>query len=581
MTRSGRKRPPSGGRLAVAGFVVALVAAACGSNWGPTGPVPTLQLSPLASPSAAASASAASAAPSSAPTPSAAASPSASPSAAPTAMPTAAGTEALPTASVIASAPTTVSPVPTATATQPTASLRWSDCGDPFQCATLSVPLDYRNAGGRRITLALIRLPASDPLRRIGSLLTNPGGPGGSGIDYVRQAGETTFSSELRSHLDIVGWDPRGVGESTPVTCVDAAAYDRLYHLDPTPDTPEEKQALIDGSKEFVAACQARSGDLLPFMTSEDTARDMDQIRAALGDSKLTYLGFSYGTLLGTVYAGLFPDHVRALALDGALDPAQSSVESLVTQAVGFEHALNAFLADCARRPSCQFNSGGRPGEALDKLMAGIDATPLPATAIGDARLVGQGEAWTGLLYALYSRDSWSILAQGLALAQRGDGSILLLMADAYNSRNADGTYSNMFAAFFATACTDNVVPTDPAAADELAPRLTREAPRLGAVFAYGTLGYACTFWPIHATKDRGAIRAEGAPPILVIGTSGDPATPFEWAQNLAGELASGVLLTRKGEGHTGYSDSPCVQGHVDDYLINLKVPPANTVCDP
>ncbi len=473
-------------------------------------------------------------------------------------------------------APVSVAPTSSAGGT---GSLTWTDCGPSFECSTLAVPLDYIHPAGRQISIALVRMPAADPAKRIGALVVNPGGPGGSGVEFVESSAEGLFSQDLRDHFDIVGFDPRGVGQSTPVECVDGPGLDRLNALDPTPDTPGERQVLIDGAQEFVAACAKNSGDLLPFMSTADAARDMDQLRDALGEERLTYLGFSYGTYLGTVYADLFPTRVRAMVLDGAIDPAQTFDQRNEAQAAGFARALDAFLDDCKARPACPFYNGGKPADAFDALMRRIDSGALPAVAVADKRPVGPGEAFTGVLAALYAQSSWPVLAQGLALAQRGDGSILLLLADSYNQRQADGTYKNVVAANNAVNCLDYVVPTTVAAYDAMVPVLERVAPRFGAAIAYS--GLPCAFWPVHPARVPGAITAAGAPPILVVGTTGDPATPYQWAVNLAGELESGVLLTRKGEGHTAYGESPCIEGHVDRYLISLEVPPPDTTCKP
>ena len=455
----------------------------------------------------------------------------------------------------------------------------WAPCGAPFQCATVTVPIDYVHPQNGTINLALIRLPATDPAHRIGDLLTNPGGPGASGVDFVRTGAQLIFSARLRARFDIVGFDPRGVGASSPIECVDGAEMDRLNAIDPIPDdSPAELTAIIDGAKTFDAGCEANSGSLLPFMTTVDAAKDMDLIRQALGDAKLTYLGFSYGTFLGSTYANLFPDRVRAFVLDGAIDPTLSFVDRTVQQAEGFAGAFSRFLAYCASRPTCQFYNGGHPQAAYDALVAQIDRAPLPARATGDPRPVGPGEAFTAVVAALYDQSSWPVLAQGLALAQRGDGSILLLLADAYNERHPDGTYTNIFAANAAVNCADYTAPTDVATYEQLAPRVEALAPRFGEAVVYGSIG--CAFWPLHPTRDPVAPTAKGAPPILVVGTTGDPATPYEWAVKLAKELDSGVLLTRKGEGHTAYGGkSVCIDTTVDAYLISLSVPSAGTVC--
>ena len=263
------------------------------------------------------------------------------------------------------------------------------------------------------------------------------------------------------------------------VECFSGPELDALYQLDPTPETEAERQAVIDATEAFDKACEAHSGKLLPHMTTADAARDMDQIRAALGEPKLTYLGFSYGTFLGTVYAGLFPTHVRALVLDGAVDPTLSSDEQGITQAAGFQQALDSFLADCASNRKCSFYNGGQPGPAFDALMKKIDAEPLPASALNDPRPVGLWLAITGVAAALYSRQGWGYLAQALALAQNGDGSILLLLADQYYERQPDGTYNNLFSVFWAVGCTDYVNSPDVAHYESLIPEYEKVAPHV------------------------------------------------------------------------------------------------------
>jgi pimeloyl-ACP methyl ester carboxylesterase len=457
------------------------------------------------------------------------------------------------------------------------AGLAWTSCTAPFECATVSVPIDYAHPANGAIELALIRLPATDPATRIGELVTNPGGPGESGVQFVRDAAASLFSPGLRARFDIVGFDPRGVGQSHPVECVDGATMDHLDQLDPIPDTPAERTALVAGAKAFDAGCVANSGPLLPFLTTVDTAKDLEQIRLALGEPKLTYLGFSYGTFLGSTYANLYPGHVRALVLDGAVDATLAFTASLEGQAQGFAGAFSRFLADCASQPSCSFYNGGQPGPAYGALMARIDAAPLPAIASGDPRPVGPGEAFTGVIAALYDQAAWPLLARGLALAQSGDGSILLELADSYYERAADGTYANVTSANTAVNCADYVAPTALATYDALAHKLATLVPRFGVAAVYGSLG--CAFWPFHPSHDPAPPVAAGAPPILVVGTTGDPATPYAWAQKLAKELSSGVLLTRTGEGHTAYGKSACIDGLVDAYLLTLAVPPAGTAC--
>jgi pimeloyl-ACP methyl ester carboxylesterase len=456
-------------------------------------------------------------------------------------------------------------------------SVAWTDCTAPFQCATVSVPIDYAHPGNGSIKLALIRLPATNPSTRIGDLLTNPGGPGESGVDFVRNAGESTFSAALRAQFDIIGFDPRGVGASSPINCVDGPTMDKLDELDLFPTTAAERTALFNGAKTFDAGCEANSGSLLPFMTTVDAAQDMDQIRIALGDPKLTYLGFSYGTFLGSTYADLFPGNIRALVLDGAVDATLSYTAGLEQQTKSFAGAFSRFLAACAADSACPFYNGGQPGPAYDRLMARIMASPLPATALGDPRLVGPSEAFIGVITALYDQSAWPILEQALAMAQNGDGSILLELADTYFERSANGTYANISAANTAVNCADYVAPTDQATYINLANQLATQIPRFGEPSVYFSLD--CAFWPFHPSHDPVAPVAKGAPPIVVVGTTGDPATPYAWAQKLASELSSGVLLTRTGEGHTAYGKSDCIDNLVDAYLLTLAVPKAGIVC--
>ena len=506
------------GQIVAIGFVVALVAG-CGSAPPPTPP------------------------------------PSASIAAGPMPPPIASAT---PTA-----APTTATPV------------SWSDCGNGFECGNVLVPLDYGDPAGGTVLIALIRLPATDQADRIGSLIVNPGGPGESGVDFVRDAAGLLFPDAIRARFDIVGFDPRGVGRSSPIRCVDN--LDHFLAADANPDTPAELATLLAGERTFVAGCERRNAAMLPAVGTENVARDLDVIRGAVGDRALTYIGFSYGTLIGSIYAGLFPDRIRALVLDGAIDPTVDLAGLRKAQAVAFEGALDRFLADCSRRTACPFQNGGKPGPAFDALMRRIDASPLPATLLNDPRPVGPTYAWGAVLGALYAPQGWSILAQALTLAQRGDRSYLLALADPLNGRNPDGSYSNLIDADSSVTCLDFPGPRDPTAYETEARSFAKVAPRLGSLFAYNDI--ECAFWPVAPDRTPAAATAPGAPPILVVGSTGDPATPYAWAQALARQLGSGVLLTRTGEGHTGYAFSGCVRTAVDAYLLNLALPPTGTTC--
>ena len=450
--------------------------------------------------------------------------------------------------------------------------IAWTDCGSGFQCGSLQVPLDYSKPQGRKISLALLRKPATDTSTRIGSLLMNPGGPGESGIDFLRQ--DIRSLSNLNRRFDLVTWDPRGVAESTPINCVDGPQLDAFLAIDSVLDDPEEKQAYLQSDVDFANACQRRSGDILPFLDSQSTANDMDQIREAVGDEKLTYLGFSYGTFIGQWYAHLFPTHVRAFALDGVVDPALSANDSSLAQVKGFEKSLQAFLADCRSSSTCAYGRSGDPGTKLAAAMARLDNNPL---RVGNRQLT-RSLAMTGVLITLYVRTFWVALDQALTALDRGDGSTLLLLADQYNQRKADGSYDNLFnGAFQGTFCLDWPVPSDIASFDRLGPTFAAASPLFGPWSQYSN--YQCSVWPVKPKRDLGPITVDGAPPILLIGGTNDPATPYAEAQAVNRQIDGSVLLTRQGEGHTSYDASPCAHAATDAYLISLTLPAAKAVC--
>lgn len=454
-----------------------------------------------------------------------------------------------------------------------TGSIRWHGC-DGIQCATLSVPLDPARPSGSRIELALARLPATGS--RQGFLLTNPGGPGGSGVDLVRGARDI-FSSELRRHYDIISWDPRGVGASTAVEC--DPDLDGFVSADHSPDDAQEVRHDVATAQALAAGCARRSGDLLDHVSTLDTVHDMDAIRAALGEAKVTYLGFSYGTYLGAMYAQQYPTRIRAMVLDGAVDPSLSYAQGAQTQAVGFEQNLDAFLDHCRHDKHCGFATGGDPRRAFDDVMAGIDAEPLPAKVDGEHRTLGPGEADFGVAQALYSgRDGWPDLAHALAKAAQGDGSELLELSDEYTGYQRGGTYSNEMGAFYATACVDTPAPRTATAVEQLADAAARVAPTFGPSNFW--LGLPCTYWHAPATGVVAPVHAPGAPPIVVLGTTNDPATPLSGARALASQLPDARLVIYVSEGHTAYGrGSSCVDDAVDNYLVKLTLPTNGTRC--
>lgn len=451
----------------------------------------------------------------------------------------------------------------------------WSPClDDPAgksECGQLAVPFDYDDPNVGSFTLFLTRLPATDGANKIGSMLVNPGGPGFGGSSVAKDA-QYYFSSELLDRFDIIGWDPRGTGKSTPaINCIDE--YDEYFGIDSTPETPDEKQAIIDASQKLNDECVKRSGEILPYISTQATARDMDSIRRALGEEKITYFGFSYGSELGATWATMFPKTVRAAVLDGASDPNATSLDQGLAQAKGFEKQLDAFLANCSKRVSCAFHSNGDAAAALDELIIEIDKAPIVVEA--NRTPVTQGVMYTALAQAMYSDSLWPQLERALADAVDGDGAGLLGLYDEYYQRNPGGTYGNELEAFLAISCLDDPGPTSVAAVDEQIPVFIKAAKRFGASFAYG---YSCALWPVPPVK-RLEITGKGAGPIIVIGTTGDPATPIESSRKAAKALEGGVFLTVTAEQHTGYGLNPCVVSTVDRYLIDLKVPPANKVC--
>ena len=387
------------------------------------------------------------------------------------------------------------------------------------------------------------------------------------------------MGAPLQKAYDVIGFDPRGVGESTAVRCYDAAEMD-AYLFD-IPKNPRGSDAwndeLLANHRAFAEACDANSGGILPFITTENAARDMDLLRAVLGDTSLHYLGYSYGTFLGATYAKLFPEKVGRLVLDGATDPSIPGLEQGLVQAIGFENALRAYMADCLDDSDCPFR--GTVDEALadlSTLLASVDRAPLPAA---DGRLLGADALMTAIATALYSQDSWQYLTVALADVLQGDPNVAYQLVDFYYDRTPDGEYtSNGSKAFRAYNCMDFPLEDSDEAEAAAKARLDVEAPTI-APYWWGP--DSCEVWPYPPTGVREKITAEGAAPIVVVGTTNDPATPYEWSVSLADQLASGVLVTRVGEGHTGYKKgNACVDDAVESYLIDGVVPQDGLRCE-
>ncbi|MFE4668853.1 alpha/beta hydrolase [Streptomyces sp. NPDC056716] len=453
----------------------------------------------------------------------------------------------------------------------------WGECdgtddspapGDGWECATLKVPLDWSKPSGETIGLSLIRSEATGG-DRIGSLLFNFGGPGGSGVSTMPSY--ESVVSRLHERYDLVSWDPRGVGGSEGVRCRDNAEIQAAEQVDASPDTAAEEEAFLKDAADFGDGCEEAAGPLLSHVSTTDTARDMDLMRLVLGDTKLHYLGFSYGTELGGVYAHLFPENVGRLVLDAVVDPAADTVEHAKNQTQGFQRALENYLESTGEDPA--------QGTArIADLLAGLDAEPLPTS--GDRELT-QSLAVIGIVLPLYSESGWPSLTDALAAAEEGDGSGLLALADAYNERDASGGYGTTTHSQRVISCLDDKQRPTVAETKQLLPEFEEISPVFGPFLGWDTAGW-CHDWPVPGQFDTPEVSAPGAAPILVVGNTGDPATPVEGAQRMADELGEGVgvVLTWDGEGHGAYgSGSDCVDSAVNAYLLDGEVPDNGTRC--
>jgi pimeloyl-ACP methyl ester carboxylesterase len=476
-------------------------------------------------------------------------------------------------------APTSTEPVTTdgSATTEPpepaSYEIAWEEYDDGLEIGTIEVPVDYDDPDGDTFELFLGRSLAQDPENRIGTLLVNPGGPGFSGAEYGLFA-SSIFDQDLLDRFDIIGWDPRGTGQSVPaIDCVDD--YDRYYaQPDITPDDTAEREQNVALAEEFAAACVEALGETFAHVGTNDVARDMDAIRQALGEEEISYFGFSYGSELGATWATLFPETVRAAVLDGAADPNADSTEASIQQLRGFESSLATFLAECSATEECEFHNGGDAEGAFDALMQSLDDAPIPSEP-GRAD-TNRTVAINGVIQAMYSEAFWPALERALADAQEGDGAGLLALHDSYFQRQPDGTYGDELEAFQVISCADNPERKTVEDADAEAPLYTEAAPRLAPAGSTGS--YFCTFLP-EAQDPRVEITGAGAGPIVVIGTTGDPATPLDSTRAMAAALEDGRLVIVEADQHTGYGVNRCVNDVVRDYLVDLIVPEDGTEC--
>jgi pimeloyl-ACP methyl ester carboxylesterase len=437
-----------------------------------------------------------------------------------------------------------------------------------LQCATMTVPLDYADPDGPTIAIAVARLPALNGSAR-GSIVVNPGGPGEPGVDFLNEAA-TEFSS-LRSAYNIVSFDPRGTGRSDPAHCLSGPDLDEYYAADPIANTAQSDATLVALSQRFAAGCLARTGRTLLFLGTQYTARDLEELRRALGGAPLTYLGLSYGTFLGETYASLYPNNVRAMVLDGVENPTIPLLPASEDQATAFERDLTDFETDCAQ--GCGFAQS--PSATIDGVLAQAARAPL----IVNGRALTRAEAITGIVTYLYDpaedRDLEQALANAINQAASGNGDLLLGSADDYVGRNSDGTYAPLAESNMAIACADGSVPTTLSTYISEAQRMNAIDPHFGADTVWGDL--VCAYWPFHAPPP--SFHTVQTVPLLFVGATGDPATPYTWALGAVPFFPGSVLLTRDGDGHVSFGKSACANAYEQAYLFNLTLPPSGATC--
>ena len=448
--------------------------------------------------------------------------------------------------------------------------------GMTYDCASVAVPRNWASKDGQTYEIAMIRIRSREQHDKIGSLLLNPGGPGGSGIDTAvyLSFGQALggLPAAVTDRFDVIGFDPRGVGRSDPIKCISSTDQDAAFAADPDPASQSDFDEVAALNQRITEGCGRKYGGQLANFSTEQAARDMDAIRAAVGDPKLSYLGFSYGTLLGATYAQLFPQNIRALVLDGAIDPKQDFVTASEVQAKGFERAFRNFTRWCRADPgSCKIAPDARA--AVTDAMAKAENSPVENA---DGREATPGWIFIGLISSLYTESGWQQLARAIDDLRQGQSKGIFDLADQYADRRPDGSYTNLFDANLTVNCTDAANTPSVERIRQLQNQWRAKYPLFGAPLAIGML--PCASWPgKHDPYPAGP--AVGAPPILVVGTTGDPATPYENTAALAGMLGTGHVLTWQGEGHTAYPGTTCIVNAVDAYLIDLAVPKTGETC--
>lgn len=457
----------------------------------------------------------------------------------------------------------------------------WGTCTDQLarmanlECGVVEVPIDHDDPGGGSIDLALIRQRATGSEdERIGSLLLNPGGPGGSGIEFLSSTA-SVFPEELSRRFDLVSFDPRGVGESSPVRCISDETKSQNLEGDLTPRDDAQVAQALDEQRAILESCSTHAADLITHMSTADVASDLDAIRAALGDEKLTYMGFSYGTAIGAVYATMFPDRTRALVLDGSVDPDGSIRDDAVAQARGFETALENFTEECDAAPACALAPRSRT--RIERVRRELSRRPVVVEESWGTREMGLDQFDLALATGLYDTTSWGLLARAVADIHDDGAEMLFLLLDRQTGRKGDGSFDNSADAQTLVNCADLTERPEAVEAVEIARSVAAEVPVFGDTVGWSAI--TCIGWPEPANPTP-RITGEGAGPILVVGTKGDPATPYEWAEEMADTLPSASLLTYEGNGHTAFlTAGECVDDIVSRFLIDLREPSADATC--